>query len=471
MDGKQSGRELLGSRLGFILMAAGCAIGLGNIWRFPFIAGQNGGGLFVLLYLIFLAILGFPVLLVELAIGRAGRNTLPGALRSLQNRNVKFNWGIPGYVLFSGNMILLMFYSVVTGWMLAYSCFSFDAAFCGLDPAGFGRFFDGFLGNPLLQILFMAIAVEITSWVCMGGVRKVVEKVIKVMMLGLFVLLIVLVIRAVTLPGGEKGLSFFLKPDPEHFIHGAGKGGFFVTVQAAMSHAFFTLSLGIGSIAVCGSYTSKERSLPQEGLMIILLDTAVAICAGLVIFPACSAFGIEPAAGPSLVFITLPNVFQQMPGGVPWRIVFFIFMSAAALSTLIAVFENLVAFGIDRFGWTRMKSCSVFQIAVMLLSIPCILGFNLWQGWEPLGKGTCVLDLEDFIVSDNLVVLGSLYMTVFCTWKAGWGEEGFLAEVNAGSGLKLSRAFVPYLRWGVPLIIFGIWLIGILGRFGVIPRI
>jgi len=467
----RTGREMLGSRLGFILLAAGCAIGLGNIWRFPFIAGQNGGGLFVLLYLIFLAILGFPVLLIELAIGRAGRHTLPGALRNLQNKKVRFDWGIPGFVLFTGNMILLMFYSVVTGWLLTYTYRYCTPSFRHLNVQEYGNAFGQMVNNPGEQTFFMLFAVIFSMLVCVGGVRNVLEKVIKFMMLGLFALLIFLVIRALTLPNASAGLSFYLKPSLDHFVSGGGNGNLLTTVQAAMAHAFFTLSLGIGSIAIFGSYTSKDRSLVQEGLMIILLDTGVAICAGLIIFPACFSFGITPDSGPSLIFVTLPNVFNKMPYGTFWGILFFVFMSIAALSTLIAVFENLVAFGIDQFKWDRTRSGFTFGVLLALLSLPCIYGFNLWSAWHPLGGNSCVLDLEDFIVSDNLLTLGALCMTIFCTRDFGWGSRWFLLEVNTGKGLKFPRMFMPYVRWGVPVIIVAIWLVGLLGKFNLIPKI
>lgn len=416
-------------------------------------------------------ILGFPVLLMELALGRAGRSTFPGAFRKLQNKAVKFNWGIPAYILFSGNMILLMFYTVVTGWLVAYT-FKYSAAvFKGLSiPGDFAKAFTCLTGNPGEQIFFMLVSVLFSMLICMGGVKNVLESVIKVMMLGLFALLLILVVRAVTLPNAKAGLSFYLMPDLAA-LNGRGFGNLLAVIHGAMAQAFFTLSLGIGAIAIFGSYTSRQRSLAAEGRWIVILDTIVAICGGLIIFPACFAFDIKPTAGPSLIFITLPNVFHQMRGGDVWGIIFFVFMSIAALSTLIAVFENLVALGIDEFKWNRVKSCSVFGLFLAVLSIPCVLGFNVWSGFQPFGNGSCVLDLEDFIVSDNLLPLGALYLSIFCMSGKGWGAKKFFRELNTGRGKKYRRYWIPYLRWCVPVIIFAIWLIGILGKFGFITKI
>lgn len=451
-------RELFASRLGFILMTAGCAIGLGNVWRFPYIAGANGGGFFVLLYIFFLIILGFPVLMMELSLGRAGRSTYPGAFRNLNCG--KFKWQIPGAVLFTGNMILLMFYTVITGWLLFYGWMYLTGRGAELTA----ETFSALLASPGEQMLFALIALLLTVPVCMGGVRGMIEKSIKVMMMGLFLILIVLIIHACRQPGAAKGLKFFLFPDFGNF---AGNN-FFGTVHAAMTQAFFTLSLGIGSIAVCGSYFSKERSLPQEGFWIIILDTLVAISSGLIIFPCCMSFGIEPGAGPLLIFITLPRVFQNMAGGNVWGALFFIFLAVAALSTLIAVFENLAAFGMDEFKWSRTGSCSVFGIALAVLTLPCIFGFNIWQNFHPLGGNSNILDLEDFIVSDNLLPLGALTLTLFCMNRLGWRAENFFAELNTGKGWKFPVRTSGYLKWGLPVIIFAIWLTGILKRFGVI---
>ena len=459
---EKNSRELFASRAGFILMSAGCAIGLGNVWRFSYIAGEYGGGFFVLLYLLFLAILGFPVMLMELAIGRAGRSTFPGAFRNLQSEHSKFKWYKPVYALFAGNLILLMFYSVITGWLMIYAAGFVSGKFANVTTAGSAKIFSDLLANPVLQTVGMLLSVAITYFVCIGGVRKTIEKSIKIMMLGLFILLIILVIQAIRLPNAMKGISFFLKPDWQKFIG----DGVLDTVHAAMAQAFFTLSLGIGSMAVCGSYMPRERSLANEGVWIISLDTMVAVFSGLIIFPACAAFSIDPNAGPALIFITLPHVFANMQWGTFWGFLFFIFLSIAAISTLIAVFENLVSFGMDQWHWSRKRSCNIFAIILAIFSMPCIFGFNLWKKFQPLGKGTNILDLEDFIISDNLLPLGALYITIFCMNRYGWGKEKLYGEINAGSGWKFTAKLSFYLRWILPLIILAIWVIGIGKRFG-----
>ena len=451
-------REQFASRLGFILMTAGCAIGLGNVWRFPYIAGAHGGGFFVLLYIFFLVIIGFPVLMMELALGRAGRSTYPGAFRNL-NRG-RFKWEIPGYILFTGNMILLMFYAVITGWLLFYAWMYFSGQSEKLSP----ETFSALLASPGRQMLFTFIALLLTIPICMGGVRGAIEKSIKIMMAGLLLILAVLIVHSMRLPGAGKGVSFFLFPDFQNFA----QNNLAATIHAAMTQAFFTLSLGIGSIAICGSYFNKERSLPQEGFWIIILDTLVAISSGLIIFPCCMSFGIEPDAGPSLIFITLPRVFQSMTGGAFWGTLFFVFLAVAAISTLIAVFENLAAFGMDEFNLSRKKSCAIFGIVLTLLALPCIFGFNIWQDFHPFGGNSNVLDLEDFLVSDNLLPLGALALTLFCMNRFGWGKENFFAELNTGKGWKFPRFTGYHLKWVLPVIIFAIWLAGILKRFGVL---
>ena len=451
------GREQFASRMGFILMTAGCAIGLGNIWRFPYVAGAYGGGLFVVLYLFFLAVLGFPVMMMELAAGRAARSTLPGALRSLAAGGSRFKWHIPGYVFFSGNLILLMYYTVISGWLLAYTLRMLSGGGDELTP----QFFAAFTERPGEQILCTLGMLFLTVLICIGGVRKTIEKSIKVMMGGLFLLLSVLTVRALFLPGAGEGISFFLRPS----LSGFAGGHLLETVHAAMAQAFFTLSLGIGSIMVCGSYFGRERSLPGEGLWIIVCDTVVALCAGLIIFPACCAYGIAPDAGPALIFITLPRVFQNMPAGTLWGTLFFVFLTMAAFSTLVAVFENLAAFGMDELRWSRGKSCRVFGIALVFLSLPCILGFGAWKGFRPLGKGSSVLDLEDFIVSDNLLPLGALFLAVFCTSRYGWGAENFYGELNAGKGMKFPLCLKFYTRWILPVVIFAVWAAGMVRRF------
>ena len=452
-------REQFASRIGFILMTAGCAIGLGNVWRFSYITGQYGGGFFVLLYLLFLLVLGFPVMLMELSIGRAARSTYPGAFRQLQAKG-RFLWQAPAYPLFAGNLILLMFYSVITGWLLIYAAKFASGNFSSTPASEYGNIFKAMLKNPVLQIAAMAIAVVFSVLICAGGVRRVIERSIKLMMAGLFLLLLVLIIQSLRLPNSVNGLKFFLKPDLNNLF----EHGIFNTVHAAMAQAFFTLSLGIGSIAVCGSYMPGKTSLAREGVYIIVLDTIVAIASGLIIFPACAAFNIQPDEGPALVFMTLPHVFNSMPGGIIWGTLFFVFLAIAALSTLIAVFENLVAFGIDEWKWSRIKSCAVFGGILLVFSLPCIFGFNIWSHIHPLGGDSDILALEDFIVSDNMLPLGAFLLTLFCMNRWGWRGNGFYKELALGNGLRLSKPLTFYMRWILPVIIILIWVLGLLKK-------
>ncbi|MBR2910037.1 MAG: sodium-dependent transporter [Lentisphaeria bacterium] len=449
-------REQFASRLGFILMTAGCAIGLGNVWRFPYVAGQYGGGLFVLLYWFFLVFLGFPVMMMELALGRAGRSTYPGAFQKLTLSKAKKPWYIIALILFSGSFILLSFYTVITGWLFSYT-FEYLKGGANLKSG----YFEAFLKSPGNQIICTFVMLAATVAICLGGIRKTIEKSIKWMMGGLFFLLLVLVVKSLCLPNASAGVRFFLMPSFEKF---AGNN-FLETVHAAMSQAFFTLSLGIGSIAICGSYFGKERSLPNEGLWIVIFDTLVAVCAGLIIFPSCYAYNVAPGAGPSLIFITLPLVFQNMAAGWLWGSLFFLFLTIAAFSTLVAVFENLAAFGIDELKWSRRKSCTVFGLALAVSSLPCVFGFNILSNFHPLGGSSNILDLEDFIVSDNLLPLGALILSIFCTRRFGWSLDNFYNEINTGKGLKFPRFFGFYLKWILPVVIFSIWLIGICKRF------
>lgn len=449
-------REQFASRLGFIMMTAGCAIGLGNVWRFPVTTGAHGGGFFVLLYLFFLILLGFPVMMMELALGRAGRSTFPGAFRNLRSKENNFKWQLPAYVFFAGNFILLTFYSVISGWLLAYAVKMISGAGHTLSP----EYFSSFTADTPQQIFYTFIMIALTVFICLGSLRGCIEKSIKWMMTGLFLLLFALVVKALTLPNARAGVEFFLDPSLEKF---AGNN-FMETVHAAMAQAFFTLSLGIGSIAICGSYFSKERSLPGEGLWIIIFDTAVAVCAGLIIFPSCFAYGVSPDAGPSLIFITLPLVFKNMTAGVLWGALFFLFLSIAAFSTLVAVFENLTAFGMDEWNWSRKKSAGFFGIMLAVFSLPCIFGFGIWRNVNVFGIGS-VLDFSDFIVSDNLLPLGALFLAVFCMNRYGWGSENFYTEINTGKGLKFPHFALPYLKWVVPLVIFSVWIIGLYKRF------
>ncbi len=450
-------RERFATRLGFILMTAGCAIGLGNVWRFPYIAGEYGGALFVLCYIGCLIFFGLPVMLMELALGRAGQSTFPGAFARLQNPESRFKWHIPAYVLLSGNLFLLMFYTVVTGWLLFYM-----VKFATCDAAVWdNELFGKLLSSPQTQTVYMLASVIITVLICVGGVQKMIEKSIKVMMAGLFLLIAALVIYALTLPNAVSGVKFFLMPDFQNF----SGNNLFATLNAALSQAFFTLSIGIGSIAVCGSYMDKKRSLFQEGFWIIILDTIVAVASGLIIFPCCAAFGLSPDAGPQLIFVTLTKVFQNMEYPFFWGGLFFVFLFVAALSTLIAVFENLAAFGMDEFKWSRKKSCFIFFILLSLLSLPCIFGFNLWKNFQPFGKGSNILDLEDFIVSNNLLPLGAVYLIIFCLNKSGWGDENLFIELNTGKGWKFPMWTKNYIRFVIPIVILLIWFAGIKEKF------
>lgn len=454
-----STREIFASKLGFILMSAGCAIGLGNIWRFPYITGQYGGGFFVLLYLIFLVLLGFPILLLELAIGRGGRSTMPGAYKKLKSPESRFPWEKPSYVLFAGNLILLMFYTAVSGWLLYYGVITAKGSFANIPKKEIPRIFGDLLADPTTQILYMGLMLLLTVIICMGGIKKTVEKAMKWMMGGLFLLLIILVIKAVTLPNAWEGVKFFLKPDWQNFA----MKNFGAVLHGALSQAFFTLSIGIGSITVCGSYMQKEQSIAKEGLWIVVLDTLMAIFSGILIFSCCASFAVDQAAGPSLIFVTLPHVFRDMAFGRFWGTIFFIFLSIAALSTLVAVFENLVSFLIDQFSWKRKNANLLMGAMVFLFSLPCIFGFNLWKNIQPFGKNSTILDLEDFVLSNNLLPLGALYLTIFCTSRYGWGLKNTLTELGIKKELPYLAAL--YVKWGIPLIILIVYITGLIKFF------
>lgn len=451
-------REQLGSRIGFLLLAAGCAIGLGNVWRFPYIAGAYGGALFVFIYIGFLLAVGVPILVMEFSVGRAAQRNLGAALQKLEPKGSR--WHTFGPLSLIGSYLLMMFYTTVAGWMLAYCWSMLKGDLSGLTPEQVGGFFGGLISDPTSSCLWMGVAVIFCFTVCGMGLRRGVERVVKFMMVGLFALMIALVVRAVTLPGGEAGISFYLMPDPEKLT-----GGLWAAVTAAMGQAFFTLGLGVGSMTIFGSYIDKSRSLTGEALYIVLLDTVVALMAGLIIFPACFAFGVNPGSGPGLVFVTLPNIFNSMPFGRFWGSLFFVFMSFAALSTVIAVFENIISFAMDRWGWTRKKAVLVNLVAILLLSMPCILGYNVLSGFQPLGAGSAILDLEDFIVSNNLLPLGSLLYLLFCVSRRGWGWHSFLEEANTGSGLRFPACVRKYVTWALPLIILFIFVMGYWNKF------
>ncbi|WP_176012800.1 sodium-dependent transporter [Victivallis sp. Marseille-Q1083] len=454
-------RESLSSRLGFLFLAAGCAIGLGNIWRFPFITGQNGGGMFVLLYLLFLLILGFPILVMELSIGRASRQNLVGGYRKLSAGHGKFPWQRLGSLFFLGNLLLMMFYTTVSGWLLAYAWHYLTGDLAGYRGEGIQQFFDGLAGSSTDSILYMAIVVGLAVFICSIGLRNGVENSAKIMMSVLLLMLIVLAAKALMMPEAGRAVRFYLAPDFAKFSSvGIGE-----VVYAAMGQAFFTLSLGVGSMAIFGSYIEREHSLTKESLFIILLDTFVAILAGLIIFPICFSYGIDVGAGPRLVFVSLPNIFNDMAGGRWWGSLFFIFMTLAALTTVVAVFENLIAFLMDEGKMRRIAATLTVGIGVFFLSLPCVLGFNAWSGVQPFGPGSTILDLEDFIVSQNLLPLGSLYVLLFCVMRYGWGWKNFLAEADAGSGLKFPHRLKYYFFWVLPAIILMIFIVGYCKKF------
>ncbi len=444
-------RERLGSRLGFILLSAGCAIGVGNVWKFPWMAGQYGGGAFVLIYLLFLVILGLPVMVTEFALGRASQASPVKLYQRLEKPGQK--WHLHGYGALVANFLLMMFYTSVTGWILYYFVSFVKGDMTGITDEASSQLFGNMMGNPAIMVGFMAIVVVLGFVILSFGVQKGVERVTKYMMVALLGLMVVLAIHSFTLEGAAEGLTFYLKPDVSK-INGN-------VIVAAMNQAFFTLSLGIGSMAIFGSYIGKERSLLGESVNILVLDTFVAITAGLIIFPACFTFDVEPGAGPSLLFVAMAKVFNNMAGGRIWGSLFFLFMFFAAMSTIIAVFENILACVKELTNWSRVKTCVICGVAVLVLSVPCALGFNVLSGFVPFNSGSSVLDLEDFLVSYCALPLGALCYVLFVVTKKGFGFENFLNEANAGKGLKLGRWIKPYMTYVLPLIIIAIFVIGI----------
>ena len=452
-------RERFSSRLGFILISAGCAIGLGNVWRFPYITGQYGGAAFVLIYLLFLVILGLPIMIMEFSVGRASQKSAARSFHVLEPKGTKWHW--QSWACMAGNYLLMMFYTTIGGWMLAYVFKMLSGEFEGLDAAGVEGVFNGMLGQPVYMTVWMIVVVLGSFFICSLGLQKGVERITKVMMSCLFLILLLLCVRSVTLPGAMEAIKLYLIPGSRKtVVNGIGPAG-----VAAMGQSFFTLSLGIGAMAIFGSYISKDRSLTGESVSICVLDTTVALLSGLIIFPSCFAFGVDPGEGPGLVFITLPNVFNQMAGGRIFGALFFVFMFFAALSTIVAVFENIISFSLDLFGVTRKKAVAVNIIAIILLSMPCVLGFNLWSSFAPLGAGTTIQDLEDFIVSNNLLPLGSLVYLLFCTSRYGWGWKNFIAEADAGQGLKFPKWSRIYVTYVLPLIILFIFVMGYYQKF------
>ena len=455
-------RENFKSRLGFILIAAGCAIGLGNVWRFPFITGQYGGAAFVLIYLFFLLIFGFPILVMEFAVGRSSKRGVGRSFAILEKPGHK--WHYAGVPMIAGNYILMMFYTTVTGWMLYYFYRMVTMGdLMTMTPAEVGAEFTKMLGNGPLLSFWMVVATFAGLSIVALGLQRGVERVTKTMMSALLVIMLILMIRVLTLPGAGEGLKFYLLPDFAK-LKEAGIGE---VVFAALGQSFFTLSLGIGSMSIFGSYINKKHSLLTEAANICVLDTGVALIAGLIIIPSCFAFGLKPDAGPGLIFATLPNVFAQMPAGRICGAAFFLFMSFAALSTLVAVFENIIAYWMDAHDVERKKAVRWNFIAIVILSLPCALGFNVLSGFEPLGPGSCVLDLEDFLVSNTLLPLGSLVFVLFCNSRYGWGQYKFIAEANLGVGMKFPKLKLLhlYFKWILPIIILVILVFGYLQKF------
>ena len=452
-------RERFSSRLGFILISAGCAVGLGNVWRFPYITGQYGGAAFVLVYLIFLVLLGLPIMVMEFAVGRASQKSAARSFHVLEPAGTK--WHLQGYACMAGNYLLMMFYTTVGGWMAAYIFKTLTGEFKGLDSDGVAAVFNDMLARPGYMTFWMVLVVLLSFFICSLGLQKGVERITKAMMSCLFLILLILCIRSVTLPDASEGLRFYLIPDFTRFTeNGVGN-----TIFAAMGQAFFTLSLGIGAMAIFGSYIGKDHTLTGETINICLLDTLVAFLAGLIIFPSCFAFGVDPGQGPGLVFITLPNIFNQMVGGRIFGVLFFVFMTFAAQSTIIAVFENIISFSMDLFGTSRKKTVLINGIAIILLSLPCVFGFNIWSGFQPMGAGSTIQDLEDFIVSNNLLPLGSMVYLLFCTSRYGWGWKNFLAEADTGKGVKFPAWARVYVSYILPLIVLFIFIMGYYQKF------
>lgn len=454
-------REKLKSRLGFILISAGCAIGIGNVWKFPWMAGQNGGGIFVLIYLICLLVMGVPALTTEFALGRLSQKSPVKLYQALEKPGQK--WHIHGYVAYLGNILLLMFYTMVAGWMVQYFVLTATGAFTGLDNAAIGGVFDSVLANPSTLLLYTGIVVLISTIVCAMGLQNGLENVSKVMMISLLVIMVVLAVNSIFLPGAAEGLKFYLLPDFAQFA----EKGFINVLVAAMNQAFFTLSIGMGSMAIFGSYIGKDRALMGEAVTVSLLDTFVAITAGLIIFPACFAYNVDVEAGPSLIFVTLPNIFNNMPFGRVWGSFFFIFMTFAAASTVFAVLENIISCTMELTGWKRLKASIVSGVGIFILSIPCILGFNVWSNVTILNGAKNIMDIEDLLVSNIILPLGALVYVVFCTTRWGIGWKKFTEEANTGKGMKVGNWMRWYMTFGLPVIILVIFVLGMISYFNV----
>ena len=452
-------RENLKSRLGFILLSAGCAIGIGNVWKFPYMAGQGGGGAFVLFYLIFLVILGLPIMTMEFAVGRASKKIPVEAYQALEKPGQK--WHIHGYFTLAGCYLLMMFYTTVAGWMLHYFYMTATGKLSGLSADAVADQFTRMLADPGVMMFWMVLVVVIGVVICAGGLQNGLERVTKVMMIALLAIMVVLAINSFFMAGAKEGLKFYLVPD----FGRMQEVGVVSTLVGAMNQAFFTLSLGIGAMAIFGSYIGKDHSLMGESVRVVVLDTFVAITAGLIIFPACFTYGVDQTSGPSLIFITLPNIFANMPYGRLWGSLFFLFMAFAALSTVLAVFENIICCGMELTGASRKKSSLVNLFLIIVLSVPCVLGYNVWS-WDGFSIfGGAVLDFEDFLVSNLFLPLGSLVYLLFCVTRYGWGWENYKAEVNTGKGLKVHDWMRGYLTCGLPLIVIFIFLFGIYDKF------
>ena len=450
-------RESFQSRLGFVLVSAGCAIGIGNVWKFPYVAGQNGGGIFVLAYLLFLVLMGIPVLTMELALGRATRKSSVLAYKTLEPKGSK--WHLHGWVAIAGCYLLMMYYTTVSGWMVDYGYKFAVGQFSGVTSENVESVFKGMQENPAEMLIFLVIVVALGVFVCSCGLKNGVERVTKWMMLALLLLIVVLAVNSLTLNGVADGLYFYLFPNIER----ANDVGWWNVISAAMSQAFFTLSLGVGSMEIFGSYMSRDNTLTGEAARICALDTFVALMSGLIIFPACFSFGVEPQAGPQLIFEALPQIFLHMPFGRIWGTLFFVFMSFASFSTVTAVFENIISSAMDNWGWSRKKSSLINGIVLFAASLPCLFGFNLWKNVHFFCGN--VLSLEDFIVSSILLPVGALIYVLFCGYKFGWGFDKYLAETNTGKGIKLAKGLKHYIRFVLPALILIILISGLIAAF------
>lgn len=452
-------RERLGSRLGFILLSAGCAIGLGNVYKFPYMVGENGGGIFVLIYLFFLLTMGVPVMTMEFALGRAAQKSVIKLYDEIEPKGSKWHWH--GYLAMAANYALLMFYTVVTGWLIRYFVDTAKGSFAGLDTLGVEAHYNNMLADPVPMTMYMLVVLVLAVIVCSKSLQNGLERITKYMMIALLGIMLVLCVNSVFLPGGQEGVKFYLMPSMDNLLE-IGVGNVLV---GAMNQAFFTLSLGIGSMAIFGSYIDKKRSLLGESVNIAALDTFVALASGFIIFPACYAYDVDVTSGMGLIFLTLPNIFNHLPMGQFWGSLFFVFMSFAALSTIFAVFENVVSCTMDLFKWERKKASLLNGIFLAFACMPCVLGWNVWSGFQPLGEGTNVMVLEDFFVSNLALPIGSLIFIIFCVTRYGWGWDKFVAEANEGEGLKVQKWMRPYVTYVLPVMVGIIFVVGILSYF------